>query len=311
MERPNGKKIFMIIDGSAILYRAFHAMPNLTSPEGIPTGALSGFFSMLLKLMQHVQPDYLAVAFDRGKPTFRQQMYVGYHANRPKAPDELKDQFASVRETLAAIGIPVYEIDGFEGDDLVGSINQKLNEERQDLLVYIVTGDRDMLQLVDDDTRVLMPVKGISEVMIFDTARVIEKYGIRPDQVVDLKAFMGDASDNYPGVPGVGPKTAMNLLLEYEHFETVFEKISEIEAKNPKLATKLAENADQAFMAKKLATIDTHVPFVFSFEECDVTLFTKEKFTQAFKKYSFNTLTKRLDDVFENNGNSKAQMKLI
>jgi DNA polymerase-1 len=311
MERPDGKKIFMIIDGSAILYRAFHAMPPLTSPEGIPTGALSGFFSMLLKLMQHVKPDYLAVAFDRGKPTFRQQMYVGYHANRPKAPDELKDQFSSVRETLADVGIPVYEIDGFEGDDLVGSINQKLNEERDDMLVYIVTGDRDMLQLVDEDTRVLMPVKGISEVAIYDSARVVEKYGIRPDQVVDLKAFMGDASDNYPGVPGVGPKTAMNLLLEYEHFETVFEKISEIEKKNPKLATKLAENADQAFLAKKLATIDTHVPFVFSLKDCDVALFTKEKFINAFKKYSFNTLTKRLDDVFGENGKSKTQMKLI
>ncbi len=311
MENPQNKKIFMIIDGSAILYRAFHAMPNLTSPEGVPTGALSGFFSMLLKLIQNVQPDYLAVAFDRGKPTFRQQIYVGYHANRPKAPDELKDQFSSVRETLSTIGIPVYEIDGFEGDDLVGSINQKINEERKDMLVYIVTGDRDMLQLVDEDTRVLMPVKGISEVKIFDSARVIEKYGIRPDQVVDLKAFMGDSSDNYPGVPGVGPKTAMNLLLEYEHFETVFEKINEIESKNPKLAKKLAENADQAFLAKKLATIDTHVPFVFSLKDCDMKLFTKEKFVNAFKKYSFNTLTKRLDEVFGEKSNVKNQMKLI
>jgi DNA polymerase-1 len=311
MERPADKKIFMIIDGSAILYRAYHAMPKLTSPEGVPTGAISGFISMLLKLMYHIKPDYIAVAFDLGKPTFRQQLYVGYHATRPKAPDELREQFSSVRELLADIGIPVYQLEGFEGDDLIGSINKKLDKNNENLLTYIVTGDRDMLQLVDEDTRVLMPVKGISEVMIFDSARVTEKYGIRPDQVVDLKAFMGDASDNYPGVPGVGPKTAMNLLLEYEHFETVFEKVSEIEKKNPRLAQKLAENVDQAFLAKKLATIDTQVPFVFSFADCDMKNFTKEKFTNAFKKYSFNTLTKRLDEVFDGTVNEKNQMKLI
>ncbi len=311
MEHSDGKKIFMIIDGSAILYRAFHAMPSLTSPEGAPTGAVHGFFSMFLKLMQGVNPDYIAVAFDRGKPTFRQKLYPEYHANRPKAPDDLKAQFTSVRELLAEIGIPVYELDGFEGDDLIGSINQKLNEERKDMIVYIVTGDRDMLQLVDEDTRVLMPVKGISEVMIYDTARVVEKYGIRPDQVVDLKAFMGDSSDNYPGVPGVGPKTAMTLLLEYEHFETVFKNLSEIEAKNPKLAKKLGDYADQAAMAQKLATIDTKVDFDFSINDSDVALFTKEKFAQAFKKFTFNTLTRRLDDVFGKNGNNKAQMKLV
>ena len=311
MEHPVGKKVFMLIDGSAILHRAYHAMPNFTSPDGAPTGALFGFFSMLLKLIQHIKPDYIAITLDRGKPTFRQQMYVGYHANRPKISDELVDQFASVRQLIADVTIPLYELDGFEADDLIGTINAKLNAEHDDLLVYVVTGDRDLLQLVDEDTRVLMPVKGISEVMIYDSARVKEKFGVRPDQFIDLKAFMGDASDNYPGVPGVGPKTAMQLLQEYEHFETVFEKISEIEAKNPKLAKRLAEGSDQAYLAKQLATIDTNVPFVFSLEECAVANFTKEKFIEGFKKHTFNTLTKRLDDVFGENGKSKAQMRLI
>ncbi len=311
MQHPEGKKIFMLIDGSAILHRAYHAMPNFTSPDGAPTGALFGFFSMLLKLMQHMKPDYIAIAFDRGEPTFRQQMYVGYHANRPKASDELAEQFSSIRELISAVGIPLFELDGFEADDLIGTINAKLNTEYDNIHVYIVTGDRDLLQLVDTDTKVLMPIKGISEVALYDAARVKEKFGVRPDQFIDLKAFMGDASDNYPGVPGVGPKTAMQLLQDYEHFETVFEKIGEIETKNPKLAKKLAEGSDQAFLAKKLATIDTQVPFAFSLEECDVAHFTKDKFTQAFKKYSFNTLTRRLDDVFGKNGDSKAQMKLI
>ncbi len=311
MDHPQNKKVFMLIDGSAILHRAYHAMPHFTSPDGASTGALYGFFSMLLKLMQNVRPDYIAVALDRGKPTFRQEMYVGYHANRPKASDDLKEQFQGIRELLSSISIPIFELDGFEADDMIGTINAKLNAEAKDTVVYIVTGDRDMLQLVDEDTKVLMPVKGISEVMLYDATRVQEKFGVRPDQIIDLKAFTGDPSDNYPGVPGVGPKTAMTLLQKYDHFEAVFERISEIEKENPKLAKKLAEGADQAYLAKKLATIDTNVPFVFSLEECDAAHFTKEKFVKAFAKYQFNSLTKRLDDVFGKNGNNKNQMKLI
>ncbi len=311
MDRPQNKKVFMLIDGSAILHRAFHSMPaGFSSSNGTPTGALYGFSSMLLKLIQNVRPDYIAVAFDRSAPTFRQQMYVDYHANRPKAPDDLREQFTTVRELLAEIGIPVYEVDGFEGDDVIGTINRKINTDFQDIVVYIVTGDRDMLQLVDTDTHVIMPVKGISEVKLFDSARVLEKFGVRPDQIVDLKAFMGDASDNYPGVPGVGPKTAMTLLQKYEHFETVFEKISEIEKDNPKLAVKLASGSDQAFMAKKLATIECEVPFVFSMEDCKIENFTAKNFEKSFTRFEFNSLIKRLDEVFGENP-IKNQMKLI
>lgn len=310
METDLDKKIFMLIDGSAILHRAYHAMPSFMSTNGVATGAVYGFFSMLLKLMHNLRPEYIAVAFDRGKPTFRQLMYVGYHANRPHASQDLKDQFGMVREVLDKVAIPVYELDGFEGDDLIGTINKKINDTQKDIFVYIVTGDRDMLQLVDEDTYVLMPVKGISEVMIYDSKRVIEKFGVRPDQIVDLKGFMGDSSDNYPGVPGVGPKTAMNLLQKYEHFENVFRNIAEIEKENPKLAAKLALGSDQATMAQALATIKDDVPFVFSLKDCEKKNFTKEKFQKVFTEYSFNSLAKRLDEVFGKD-KPKGQMKLL
>jgi DNA polymerase-1 len=309
--QDSGKKIFMLIDGSAIIHRAYHAMPPFTKKDGTPTGAVYGFSSMLVKLLQNIHPDYIAVAFDRGKPTFRQEMFVGYHSNRPKATDDFKMQYQAVRDLVTMLSIPFYEVDGFEADDIIGTINAKVNAEHKDTLMYVVTGDRDMLQLVDEDTKVLMPVKGISEVMLYDSARVKEKFGVSPDQIIDLKAFMGDPSDNYPGVPGVGPKTASQLLQEYDHFENVFSHISEIEARNPKLAMKLAEGSDQAFLAKKLAALDTKVPFVFSFDDCDVKNLSKEKFITAFDSFEFHSLQKRLDDVFEKNDNAKNQMKLI
>lgn len=309
--QSDGKKIFMLIDGSAIIHRAYHAMPAFTKKDGTPTGAVYGFSSMLVKLLQNIHPDYIAVAFDRGKPTFRQEMFVGYHANRPKATDDFKVQYQAVRDLVTMLSIPFYEVDGFEADDIIGTVNAKVNAEHKDMVMYIVTGDRDMLQLVDEDTKVLMPVKGISEVMLYDSVRVKEKFGVNPNQIIDLKAFMGDPSDNYPGVPGVGPKTASQLLQEYNHFENVFSHISEIEAKNPKLAMKLAEGSDQAFLAKKLAALDTKVPFVFSLDDCNVKNLSKQKFITAFDSFEFHSLQKRLDDVFEKNENTKNQMKLI
>src|SRR3989344_5641604 len=166
----NNRKLFMLVDGSAIIHRAYHAMPSFTKTDGTPTGAVFGFFSMTLKLMQNIHPDYITIAFDLPKPTFRQEMYVGYHANRPKASDELKTQFQLVRDILHEVSIPVYEVDGFEADDVIGTINTFVNTKHKGMLVYVVTGDRDMLQLVDDDTHVVMPVKGISEVMIYNKA---------------------------------------------------------------------------------------------------------------------------------------------
>ena len=304
------KSVFMLVDGSAIIHRAYHAMPPFTAPDGTPTGAVVGFFSMLLKLIQNIHPAYVAVAFDRGAPTFRQELYVDYHANRPKTDNDLVAQFDVVRSLLSEVGIPVYELDGYEADDVIGTINKQLNEHEKSLMVYVVTGDRDMLQLVDSDTHVLMPVKGISEVMIYDPDRVEEKFRVRPDQIIDLKAFMGDASDNYPGVRGIGPKTASSLLQEYGHFERVFESINEIEGKNPKLAAKLAEGSDMAFLAKKLAALACDAPIDFVLEACDVAHMSAEGFTKAFAPYQFKTLTRRANEVLGGEEDKK-QMKLL
>lgn len=311
MENPQSKQIFLLIDGLAIIHRAYHSMPNFTTKDGRPTGAVYGFNSMLLKLIQNIHPSFIAVAFDRSAPTFRQELFADYHANRPKAPDDLRAQFGEVRDVLATIGIPVYEVDGYEGDDMIGTINANLNADHKDMIVYIVTGDRDMLQLVDVDTHVIMPVKGISEVMLYDSARVMEKFGVRPDQIIDLKAFTGDPSDNYPGVTGVGPKTAMNLLQKYEHFEAVFDHITEIEKDNPKLAQKLKDGAEQAFLAKKLATIHTQAPVDFQLDDCAISKFPKENFVKAYQEYEFGSLVKRLDEVFGKGETNKSQMKLL
>lgn len=310
MERKNGKKIFMLIDGSAIIHRAYHAMPNFTLEDGTPIGAVYGFYSMLLKLMLHVSPEYIAVSFDRGKPVFRTELLPAYHANRPSSTPEFKNQYNMVRETLKEITIPTYEMEGFEADDIIGTIATEVSK-KNGVVVYVVTGDRDMMQLVRENVKVLMPVKGISEVMIYDEARVKEKFGVRPDQIVDLKAFMGDPSDNYPGVPGIGPKTAMQLLEQYEHFEGVFSHLSEIQAKNPRLGSKLAEYTKQAEISKQLATILTNVPIKFKFDECDTKNFTQEKFHNVLKQVSFKSLLGRLDELFGNTGTTRAQMKLL
>lgn len=312
MEADKKEKIFMVIDGSAIIHRAYHAMPSFTTDEGIPTGAAHGFFAMLLKLIQEIRPSFLTVCFDRGAPTFRQEMFVGYHANRPSISDDLRGQFGIVRELLTAGKIPVYELDGFEADDLIGTINARVSHEMKKAIVYIVTGDRDMLQLVDHNTKVLMPIKGISEVMLFDSARVEEKYGVRPHQFIDYKALIGDPSDNYPGVAGVGPKTAAQLLQKYKTFEGIYKSISEIEAENKNLATKLANGAEQAALAKKLATIVQDSPFVFVCDDCGVENISPKDLERAFQKYQLRTLSRRIHVVFgNNNGGRKSQMKLL
>jgi DNA polymerase-1 len=210
MQKDLTKEIFLLIDGSAIVHRAYHAMPFFSKKDGTPTGAIYGFFSMFLKVMHQLEPAHVVVAFDRPKPNFRQQLYVGYQAQRPKMESDLSLQFQKIIEILGKARIATYAVDGYEADDIIGTLAEDAKKRGEE--VIILTGDRDMLQLVNGMTKVLMPVKGISEVIWMDAEKVREKYGIKPDQFVDVKALQGDASDNYPGVPGVGPKTAANLI---------------------------------------------------------------------------------------------------
>ena len=310
MDKDSKKETFLLIDGSAIVHRAYHALPHFSSSNGQSTGAVHGFFAMLFKVMQELNPTRVAIAFDRPKPTFRQQLYVGYQAQRPKMESELSDQFKMILEILEKAHIATYAVDGYEADDIIGIISEeakspKLKDKSR---VIILTGDRDMFQLIDENTNVLIPIKGISEVILMDAEKVREKYGIKPPQVVELKALMGDASDNYPGVPGVGPKTASNLINDYE-------TIDNIAAKNQKLAQKLIDGHDSCRVSHQLAKIVRDVPFVFDFSDCETKNIQVHDLQDTLTARGFKSLPARVDAVFGENGifkqENKGQMKLL
>jgi len=313
MEKDLSKDIFLLVDGSAIVHRAYHALPHFTSSNGEATGAVHGFFSMLFKMMQELNPTRVAIAFDRPKPTFRQQLYVGYQAQRPKMESDLSDQFKMILEILEKANIKSYAVDGFEADDVIGTMSDEAN--KKGIFTYIVTGDRDMLQLVDEDTRVFMPIKGISEVSIFNAEKVREKYGINPPQIVELKALMGDASDNYPGVPGVGPKTASTLINDYKTIDNIYKNIDEIAAKNAKLAQKLIDGHDSCRISHKLAKIVRDVPFAFDFTDCETKNIQVHDLKDTLTTHGFKSLPARVDEVFGENGtfnkSKTTQMKLL
>lgn len=283
-------KRLLLIDGNAILHRAYHAYPpTFTDTDGNPTNAIYGFYAMLLKLIQDIKPDYLAIAFDRGAPTFRMQLYSGYHANRPRMSDDLSPQVGRLQASLEEIGIPLYGIEGYEADDLLGSLS--LLAKKEDVETIIVTGDRDLLQLVDNKVKILMPLVGITKTALFDEARVEEKYGIKPSQVIDYKAIIGDASDNYPGVTGIGPKGAAALLQKFGTFEEIYAHLADIPEGT---ANKLATDAEQAALAKQLATIKRDAPVHLRLKDCAIELFSSDKFAAVFDEMGFESLKKRV-----------------
>ena len=286
----------VLIDGNAILHRAYHALPPLTNKEGVVVNAVYGFFSMFLKILQDLQPEYIAVCFDRAAPTFRKELYVGYQAKRPKMADDLVRQIAILHEALEKAKVAIFEVDGYEADDLIGTLAvqaAKSEVRSQKLEVVIVTGDRDMLQLVNSHVKVLAPIKGITEMILFDEKLVEEKYGIKPSQFIDYKALVGDSSDNYPGVAGIGPKTAVDLIKEYGAFDEMYKKINSLP---PKIGKKLATDAEQASLAKKLATIVTNAPIKLKLEECAMAKFSMEGARLAFEELGFKSLLKRLEN---------------
>jgi DNA polymerase-1 len=305
------KDVFMLVDGAAIVHRAYHAMPPFATSKGIPTGAIHGFFSMFLKLIQELSPSHIVVAFDRPKPTFRQELYVGYQAQRPKMEADLSDQYQAIIEILKQAGIYEVGVDGYEADDVIGTLSEEAN--KKGIFTYIVTGDRDMLQLVDIDTQVLMPVKGISEVKIYNEAEVKAKYGVDPRQIIDLKSLTGDASDNYPGVSGIGPKTAATLIAEYGNVDNIYKHLDDISVRNKGLAQKLIDGAEAAMLGKKLATIVMDVPLSCDLDDCESSKIDVDKFKQALEEFEFKTLPKRVDEVLNHKTEVKKQnqMKLL
>lgn len=281
----------LIIDGNAIMHRAFHAMPPITTTAGEPINAVHGMASMLLKVITDLNPDLITVAFDEKEKTFRQKALPSYQAQRPPLPDELSSQFNKARDFLSAAGIPVYSKPGYEADDVIGTIATKFDGE-----VVILTGDRDILQLVDDDKKIklYMPIAGLSNAKLFGEAETFERMGVAPEQIPDYKALVGDASDNYFGVPGIGPKTASSLLLKYKTFENVYKNLHELPEKQ---RDKLNNGKESGELSYKLATIVLDVPLDFSFENMSGWDIDSEKVISLFEKYGFKTLTERVKKV--------------
>ena len=257
------KKKFFVLDGSSLLYRAFYALPLLESQSGEFTNAIYGFSNMLVKLLVEWQPDALVIAFDKGKKTFRNELFPEYKGTRKPTPPELLSQIPILHEMAAAWGIPFIEIAGYEADDIIGTLANRAVMNGYE--AFAVTGDKDALQLVKPDLKVLFTKKGISELKIYDEEAFREEYGLDPIQLIDMKGLMGDTSDNIPGVPGVGPKTAIKLLAAYGSLEEVLLHVEEIAGK--KLQENIRDNQQQAVLSKKLATIRTDVPVEFDAEK--------------------------------------------
>jgi DNA polymerase-1 len=247
---------FIIIDGNSLIHRAFHALPLLATAKGEYTNGVFGFIKMLFKIIKEDEPDYLAVAFDIGKVTFRHDRFNDYKGTRKVTPDELKPQFQLVKDLLMAMNIPVFELEGYEADDLIGTLIKQGEKAAYENI--IVTGDRDTLQLISDRTRVKLTRKGISEIEEFDLEALTQKYGLTPSQFIDLKGLMGDSSDNIPGVPGVGEKTGLKLLHQFGTLENILASIDQIQGE--KIKERLFEFGEQALLSKELATISCNAP---------------------------------------------------
>lgn len=285
----------VIIDGHAILHRAFHALPPLTNSVGTQTNAVYGFTTMMLRILEDQKPSHLVVAFDLPQPTFRQQQYTAYQDRRPEMADGLKEQITLIHQLLDAMQVCYFEVGGFEADDVIGTLATQYPEE-----VIIITGDRDMLQLVNDKVKVCVPVKGLTETKTYTQELIKGEFGVTPSQWVDVKALKGDASDNYPGVRGIGPKTAQKLISDYETLENVYKNLKNIDKKT---AIKLAEGIEDAGLAQKLAKIVCDVPIHLDLENSTVERINWKAGAEYMKtKLNFKSLVARIESQ---------QMKLL
>lgn len=285
------KKTLFLLDGHSITHRAFYALPLLTNDKGEYTNAVFGFIRMLFSLTDEWEPDRMIVAFDKKAPTFRHEEYEDYKANRKKMPDELSPQIPMLQETLKKLKIPITAKEGYEADDLLGTLSRQAAEEGY--MVYIVTGDRDALQLVTENIKVMYTRKGLSDLVLYDLEKVKEKYELPPEKLIDMKGLMGDSSDNIPGVPGIGEKTAIKLLKQFDSIEEILNNISEVSGKKRK--ENLREYADQARMSYKLGRIDKDVPIEMEFEKCRLDRYDDKEVVEYFKELGFSSLLDRFD----------------
>jgi len=290
------KKLLLLIDGNALVHRAYHALPPLTvSKTGEVVNAVYGFASMLIKAINELKPSHCAIAFDRKAPTFRHQLFDQYKANRPPAPDELIAQLGRVRQLVEAFNMPIFELDGYEADDVLGTLSHQASS--QDIDTVIVTGDADTMQLVSPQVKVLYPKprRSFSDTMLYDKAAVSQKYGVNPEHIADLKALAGDQSDNIPGVSGIGPVTAAKLIQQFGGVDQIYARIDEVTP--PKLQALLKQNEDIARKSKKLATIVTQMPLTLSLGDCRVSNYNRQRVVELFRELEFASLLTKLPEV--------------
>ena len=280
----------MLLDGNGLIYRGYFALPPLTTSKGELVNAVFGFCSIVLRGIADIRPDYVAVAFDLQGPTFRHEQYAEYKATRQRMPDDLRDQFPKVREVVKALRIPVYELAGYEADDVIGTIT--VDAERRGLDTTIVTGDLDMLQLVTDRTRLMTTRSGVENTILYDPAKIRERFDLVPGQMIDYKALKGDPTDNIPGVPGVGEKTGAKLIREFGTLAALYERIEEV--KPDKLRDKLVEYREQVFMGKDLSTIVRDLPVEFDLDAARLGDYDRETVIRLFREYEFRSLIERL-----------------
>jgi len=285
-------KRFIIIDGNALIHRAFHALPPLKTKKGKLVNAVYGFASIFLRVVQDLKPYYISISFDLPGPTFRSLEYEGYKAKRVKPPQELYNQIPLIKKMISIFNIPIYEKKGFEADDIIGTLVKRIQDEKIKIEIFIITGDLDALQLINENVKVYTFKKGIKDSFIYDESEVFKRYELKPEQIIDFKSLKGDPSDNIPGVPGIGEKTAIELLKQFGSLERLYKNL-ESGNLNVKLKARLLEYKEQAFFSQYLATIKLDVPIDFNLKKSKWGDYNKEKVNKFLKDFDFNTLVNR------------------
>lgn len=289
----------VIFDGNALMHRAFHAIPPLTTKDGEIINAVYGLISILINIVENLKPTHIIFCFDEKGPTFRNKLLKSYQSQRPETAHDLISQFDKARDFLTSINVPVYSKSGFEADDVIGTLCSLITNHKSLITeTIVVTGDRDILQLVDDkkNIKLFMPIGGLSNGKIFAEKETVERLGVKPIQIPDYKALVGDPSDNYFGVPGIGPKTATDLLTKYKTLDNIYEHINSLAEK---LKDKLIKNKKSAYLSYKLATIVCDVPIKIEIESSDKWNLVSENVLKLFEQYGFKTLTARIKKLGE------------
>jgi DNA polymerase-1 len=290
----------LLVDGSALLHRAYHAYPPLKTKSGEIVGAVYGVASILISALESEQPSHVMVAWDLPKPTFRHIKYVGYKAQRPKADAEMVEQIPMVKEVIQAMGIVQVAEEGYEADDIIGTLSYEAGERfknkdpKDDTEVVILTGDQDTMQLVNEHVKILTPAKGANPPVLYGVDEVLNKYGVKPSQIVDYKALVGDPSDNIPGVAGIGPKGAAQLLKTFGSLERIYRDIKEVQLHfGEQTAKKLADGKDSAFLSQDLSRIVIDMKLLLSMEEMEYHGFMNEETKAKFEELGFKSLIRR------------------